>query len=300
MKTPRTLGVIGAAIVASPLAAQPIVDDFEAATPGTFPGVLWEDMLDRAVNTASDPTMLVIDTIGPDGSPTRALQTVRAHGTNGFFRDVSPAEIHELTMDVRIDAIPTAGTGWPVGLGFVRYSGTGDINANPQIVLYSWTTRHWNFFIAPMEGRPALDLRMSGPRYTVGRWYTAYVRLNSQTGQIDAEIRDAVSGDVLNSIAHQYAGWDAALDQFDSVVFFDGDGMNTAAQGQATVDNIVYTTSSICAADFVMDGELNFFDVAFFLGAFNAQNPAADFNADGAFDFFDVSAFLQAYNAGCP
>ncbi len=300
MKTPRYVCVMGAAIISSPLIAQPIVDDFESATPGIFPSEQWEDMLDRAVNTASDPTMLVIETIGPDGHPTRALQSVRAHGTNGFFRDVDTAEIHELTMDVRVDAIPTAGTGWPVGLGFARYSGTGDINANPQIVLYSWTTRHWNIFIAPGEGRPALDLRMSGPRYTVGRWYTAYVRLDATTGQIDAEIRDAITGDVLNGISHLYAGWDAALDQFDSVVFFDGDGMNTAAQGQASVDNVMYSPSAVCAADFAMDGELNFFDVSLFLAAFNAQNPSSDFNGDGAFDFFDVSAFLQAYNAGCP
>ena len=300
MKTPRIACVIGAAIAVSPLIAQPITDDFETAATGAFPSTQWNDMIERAVNTASDPTMLVVDTIGPDGNPTRALQSVRAHGTNGFFRDVDTAEIHELTMDVRVDAIPTAGTGWPVGLGFVRYSGAGDINANPQIVLYSWTTRHWNFFIAPGEGRPALDLRMSGPRYTVGRWYTAYVRLDSMSGQIDAEIRDVDTGAVLNSVSHQYVGWDPTIDQFDSVVFFDGDGMDTAAQGQATVDNVVYTPSAACDADFVMDGELNFFDVSFFLAAFNAQNPVADFNDDGAFDFFDVSAFLQAYNAGCP
>lgn len=300
MNTPRFACVLGAVIAASSLQAQPITDDFEHATPGTFPDQIWDDMLSRAVNTASDPTMIVVDTIGPDGQPTRALQSVQAHGTNGFFKDVADAAVHELTMDVRVDAIPTPNTGWPVGLGFVRYSGTGDINENPQIVLYSWTTRHWNFFIAPMGGRPALDMRMSGPRYTVGRWYTAWVRLNSETGQIDAEIRDPQTGVVLNSISHQYAGWDPQIDRFDSVVFFDGDQMTTPAQSQATIDNIVYIPTERCAPDLVMDGELNFFDVSIFLASFNAQDPIADFNGDGAYDFFDVSAFLQAYNAGCP
>lgn len=300
MKTTRIACVLGAAIAASPLHAQPISDNFEGETPDTFPSNQWVDMLERAVNTASDPTMIVVETIGPDGNPTRALQSVQANGTNGFFKDVADASIHELTMDVRIDAIPTPSTGWPVGLGFVRYSGSGDINANPQIVLYSWTTRHWNFFIAPMEGRPALDLRMSGPRYTVGRWYTAWVRLNSETGQIDAQIRDPQSGEVLNSISHTYAGWDPQIDRFDSVVFFDGDQMTTPEQSQATVDNIVYTPTERCAADLVADGELNFFDVSIFLASFNKQDPIADFNNDGEFTFFDVSAFLQAYNAGCP
>ncbi len=47
-------------------------------------------------------------------------------------------------------------------------------------------------------------------------------------------------------------------------------------------------------------GELNFFDVSAFLGAFNAQDSSADFNSDGVFNFFDVSEFLSIYNAGCP
>jgi len=58
--------------------------------------------------------------------------------------------------------------------------------------------------------------------------------------------------------------------------------------------------ASTCPADITGDGNLDFFDVSAFLGAFNAMNPAADFLPDGLFNFFDVSAFLQAYNAGCP
>jgi len=48
-------------------------------------------------------------------------------------------------------------------------------------------------------------------------------------------------------------------------------------------------------------GELNFFDVSIFLGAFNAENPAADLARPfGAFNFFDISAYLNAFGAGCP
>ena len=49
------------------------------------------------------------------------------------------------------------------------------------------------------------------------------------------------------------------------------------------------------------DGVLNFFDVATFLGLYNAQDPAADFAAPfGTFNFFDIASFIAAYNAGCP
>jgi len=49
------------------------------------------------------------------------------------------------------------------------------------------------------------------------------------------------------------------------------------------------------------DGVLNFFDVATFLGLYNAQDPSADFAAPfGTFNFFDIASFIAAYNAGCP
>ncbi|MGJ8636687.1 MAG: hypothetical protein ACSHX5_07570 [Phycisphaerales bacterium] len=49
-----------------------------------------------------------------------------------------------------------------------------------------------------------------------------------------------------------------------------------------------------CDADLNGDGELDFFDISFFL------TNMVDFNNDTIFDFFDISAFLQAYGAGCP
>lgn len=48
-------------------------------------------------------------------------------------------------------------------------------------------------------------------------------------------------------------------------------------------------------------GDLNFFDVSIFLGAFNSANPAADLARPfGEFNFFDVSAYLSAFSNGCP
>lgn len=55
-----------------------------------------------------------------------------------------------------------------------------------------------------------------------------------------------------------------------------------------------------CPADLTGDGELNFFDVSAFLGAFSTNDPSADFTGDGSFNFFDVSAFLAAFSDGCP
>lgn len=42
------------------------------------------------------------------------------------------------------------------------------------------------------------------------------------------------------------------------------------------------------------DGEIDFFDISFFL------TNTVDFNEDTVFDFFDISCFLQAFGDGCP
>jgi len=61
-------------------------------------------------------------------------------------------------------------------------------------------------------------------------------------------------------------------------------------------------TQKTCLADLAEPfGELNFFDVAAYIGLYNNQDPAADLAAPfGALNFFDVAAFIGAYNAGCP
>ncbi len=58
----------------------------------------------------------------------------------------------------------------------------------------------------------------------------------------------------------------------------------------------------VCVADFTAPfGELTFADIAAFLGAFGAQQPAADLAAPiGAFTFADVAAYAAAFSAGCP
>jgi hypothetical protein len=61
-------------------------------------------------------------------------------------------------------------------------------------------------------------------------------------------------------------------------------------------------TGSDCPADFAEPyGTLNFFDMAAFIAAFNAQDPAADLAAPfGEFNFFDIGRYINLFNAGCP
>ncbi|MFK7885020.1 MAG: GC-type dockerin domain-anchored protein, partial [Phycisphaerales bacterium] len=48
-------------------------------------------------------------------------------------------------------------------------------------------------------------------------------------------------------------------------------------------------------------GALNFFDVATFIGLYNAGDPAADLAAPvGTLNFFDIAEFIAQFNAGCP
>ena len=66
------------------------------------------------------------------------------------------------------------------------------------------------------------------------------------------------------------------------------------ANGDGVID------SCACPGDLNSDGELNFFDVADYIAAYQSMNPVADFNGDGQFNFFDVTQFIVAFNAGCP
>lgn len=304
MNTSRIACVIGSAIVASTLHAQTITDDFEIYQPGSFPGGQWHDIFDRTVGSpAQASTMSIIETTDAQGNPTQAVQTNQEGGTNGLYQDISAdSSIQQLSIDVRVDSMHTANAGWPVGVGYSRYSGEGDVNANPHAVIYAWTGRVWNLFIAPGEGRPAVDLRINGPRFTVGDWYTLSLIVDVETGLFEAKVFDADSGALLNSVSHTFNQWDSATDGFNSITVFDGGDVNSILQGQSTIDNLEYSSMSMneCPADIVEDGVLNFFDVSIFLAAFTVQDPIADFTSDGIWNFFDVSAFLTAFNLGCP
>ncbi len=304
MNTSRIACVLGSAIVASTLHAQTLSDDFETHEIGAFPSGNWHDIVDRTVGSpAQGPTMSVIETSDAHGNPTRAVQTNQEAGTNGLYHDIDTDTLfHHLSMDVRVDSMHSANAGWPVGVGYSRYLGQDDVNANPQAVIYAWSGRVWNLFITPAGGRPAVDLRIAGPRFTVGKWYTITLDVYVDTGLFEAKVYDGETGELLNNLSHTYAQWDPAIDSYNSITQFDGGDVNSPLQGQSTIDNIEY--SSIpeveCTVDFVPDGTLNFFDVSIFLAAFSAQDPSSDFTSDGSYNFFDIAAFLNAFRLGCP
>ena len=54
----------------------------------------------------------------------------------------------------------------------------------------------------------------------------------------------------------------------------------------------------IAAADMNGDGDLNFFDVSWFINSYLAEDMEADFTDDGLLNFFDISAFLVSFGSG--
>jgi len=57
-----------------------------------------------------------------------------------------------------------------------------------------------------------------------------------------------------------------------------------------------------CRADLAEPFDvLNFFDIAAYIGFFNAGDPTADFAAPfGVINFFDIAEYIAQFNAGCP
>ena len=304
MNLARKACVIGMAIVASTLHAQHILEDFESHQIGAFPGGEWHDITDRTVGSPTvSPTMSVIETVDAHGNPTLAVQTNQEPGTNGLYQDVSTeTTFHHLTMDVRVDSMHSVNAGWPVSMGYSRYLGQDDVNANPQGLIYVWTGRVWNLFITPGGGRPAVDLRINGPQLVVGRWYTLSLDVEVQTGHFEAKVFDAVTGELLNSLSYTYPQWNPEIDSYNSITVFDGGNVNSPVQGQSTIDNVQYehSNSSQCLADLNMDGEYDFLDISAFISALMHSDPIADLNKDDEYDFLDISAFLSAFASGCP
>jgi hypothetical protein len=77
---------------------------------------------------------------------------------------------------------------------------------------------------------------------------------------------------------------------------FAGDG--TPTTGTIFWDDMVYQTT--CAADYNLDGSVDFFDYLDFVAAFAGEEDAADYNGDFTVDFFDYLDFVAAFAADCP
>lgn len=149
------------------------------------------------------------------------------------------------------------------------YNGTNSFDADPMFV-----DPGTNDF-TPMPGSPAID---AGDN--------ARLPLDDVDLDADADQSEALSLDFA----------------FNERQINDPDTTDTG-NGTAPIVDIgafEFQIDTACAADFNTDGQLNFFDVAGFIGAFNAQDPAADITGDGLYNFFDVAGFIALFNAGCP
>lgn len=86
------------------------------------------------------------------------------------------------------------------------------------------------------------------------------------------------------------------------IVFEDlnGDSLPEAVVTASNAASILANRSnSICIADYLADGVLDFFDIAAFLTDFSNHVPRTDLNNDGAFNFFDITIFLRAFTTNC-
>lgn len=248
--TPLSLA-LAVACIAAPASAGIFHDDFEGYDTGAFPAGAWHDISERTVDRpVPSPTMTVIDTTDAHGNATKAIQSSAVSGTNGAFASIAHAKTHTVSMDVRVDRTAAAGQGWPMAVGFIQdlSLGTGDVNANPQALIYGWNARRWRFFISQGVDRPAVDLTMSGPQYQLGEWYRFTVTVDTELGTFEATVADAATGDIRNSVSHQFNNWDPDRGMYDAITMFDGETPGSTTVGQATVDNVTYTPAPGTAA----------------------------------------------------
>lgn len=136
------------------------------------------------------------------------------------------------------------------------------------------------------------SVAISGTTVAVGARFNDYTYFNDGS----AYIFDTNTGQQI-ALLRAVNPWSS--DHFGTSVAISGSTVIVGAPGENNGTGLAYLFFG-CDVDFNDDGELDFFDVSAFLGAFAAMDPIADFTGDGNFDFFDVSAFLTAFGLGCP
>lgn len=240
--------VVGFSLLVSlPAMSQPLVDDFESYSLGDLPGAPWQDITSRLDSpTVPSPTAFVLDTTGPDGLPTKAVQIVDAIGTSsGIVSEIQPATTHSLRMDVRIDQFSDAQGAWPGGIGLLQDEGAADFNGDPQAVIYAWQDQRWHMFVknGPAGTQTGIDVVISGvPRITLGSWYSLQLDADTTSGVFNASVFDAASGTLLGSRTLSFPGWNPAFGEFDALAAFDGEGNAAGGThgGVSTYDNLSY------------------------------------------------------------
>lgn len=254
-RTVRALSICLPTLCVLPTSAQSFSDDFESYDVGSLPGTTWLDISTRIDNpTVPAPSALVVDTTGPDGSSTKAVRIVDAIGTSsGVLAEIARADRHVMRMDVRIDQFSDASGTWPGGIGFLQDEGAADFNGDPQAVLYAWQDRRWHLFIknGPAGSPSGIDMLITGaPRIRPGLWYTLKLEVDTLTGEFDASVFNAASGDLLGQQSFSFPNWDPRFGDFDALAAFDGEGGASGGTvgGVSTYDNMSYIPAPSAAA----------------------------------------------------
>ncbi len=222
-------------------------ESFEDVLVGEQPGAPWLDIVDRIDDpSVPSPTAAVIDTVGADGEPTRALQFQDAIGTSqGIFAEVDPADHHRVTANIRVDQYTDAADGmaWPIAVGLAQSGMGGDPSDDPHALVTVLADGSWHLRI--LNGRsdaPELDMTLLFPEVELDRWYQVSLEAETATGSFHVELHDPATGDLLGEQVALAPVWDDNYAAYDAIAFFDGEyGVRGGTQGgQATVDDIAY------------------------------------------------------------
>lgn len=222
-----------------------ITENFESYAPGSFPAGKWRDARTLIPGaTSPNPSGTVITTTGPTGT-TKAFQTTRSVGTSqGIVTGIAPSSVVSISANVRYDNFDNSnnqnGGGWPMALGFFRWSGS-DPNFSPQVTLYADSTfKNWSLYIQtsadPMDFQ---FIRLTSAITATNTWYFLSLQVDTATGEIRSRVRPANSANFIVNDTRTIAGWNSAFAQYNIAGAIDGEyGTNATLGGRATVDNI--------------------------------------------------------------
>ncbi len=204
-----------------------------------------------------------------------------AHGINGD-PGVTVARWYQIDLN-----------GWPATGDTPRVAQVGEVTGDST----GEPDRHYYFpaIYSDKNGNVAMVTASSSPSTY------ASVRVSGRTasdpdGAMSAPQELAIGDRTADGRWGDYL--DMAMDPDDDTTFWMVGMYRKNFGWQTWIDR--FTVTVPCSADLDLNGELNFFDISLFLGAFNIQDPSTDLNNDGQYNFFDVSAYIQRFNQGCP
>ncbi len=223
-------------------------EDFEEYEVGSFPSLNWGDIVDISIPvTAPTPSSQIIETIGYDGNPTKALQYADAVSTSGgIFREIDTEQELRVTAKLRIDRWSNSTraffTDWTVLLGFHTIRSGWDNNAVPQITfLVQPVNENWVLYALRSDANPNNFYNKEFPvKVKLDTWYHVEFSVNKETGEVYTKVIDLSTGNVDLEESTPIPGW-RGPSSFNYTHFGSWDGeynTNATVGNLATVDDI--------------------------------------------------------------